>query len=458
MKATISCLLLLSLTLCGCEGFLNVDPPTSKIPRQLVFQDDAMATSAIAGIYTDLYSSTSFAGGTTESVVTLAGLSSDELKNSIADPPFLQFEKNDINPSAANVQTLWSSMYKTIYEANAVIAGLDASSSITAEVKNQLKGEALFVRAFAYFYLINLFGDVPLALTPDYQINSSLDRTPVKDVYVQIKTDLTAAEDLIGTRYVGTARVRPNKFAASALLSRVYLYEGDWARAEDKATNVISQKDLYALAANVNDVFQSTSREAIWQLKPRDNASYTNEGYYFSPLTAPQYNVLNDKIFDSLETGDLRGSSWITSSTSAGSKIYLPYKYRRYLLSGLTDEYSMVIRLAELYLIRAEARIQQDKVGDAISDIDIIRQRAGLPSIAETRPAISKDDFMTIVENERKIEFLVEWGHRWLDVKRWTHADARLSKPNLSNTDLLYPIPTNEITKNPRLKPQNDGY
>lgn len=442
----------------SCEDFLEIAPPTSKIPTELVFQDDDLATSALAGIYTDLYSATGFAGGSNQSVVSLAGLSADEVVNNKVDPIYLQFQSNDIDPSVAYVQSLWSSMYKSVYEANAVIEGLDASTELTASVKDQLKGEALFVRAFSYFYLVNLFGDVPLATSTDYNTNNTLARTPIVEVYDQIKNDLIDAENLLAEGYVSTGSIRPNKSAATALLARVYLYTGDWARAEDKATLVIAN-GLYNLPDNLNSVFLATSKEAIWQLRPEDRASYTNEGYWFSVSLGPLNNVLRDTVMTTFEAGDMRKGSWTTSVTSAGTTVYLPHKYKRHLFSGLTDEYSMVLRLAEVYLIRAEARLKQDKLAAAIADIDKIRQRAGLPLIQDTNPSIGKDNLMLAVEQERRVEFLVEWGHRWLDLKRWNRAEAVLAgiKPGFTSNDLLYPIPASELSKNSNLT-QNPGY
>jgi hypothetical protein len=120
----------------------------------------------------------------------------------------------------------------------------------------------------------------------------------------------------------------------------------------------------------------------------------------------------------------------------------------------------MVLRLAEMYLIRAEARLLQDKFSGAISDVDVIRQRAGLPRIQDTNPGISKSELMLAIERERRIEFLAEWGHRWLDLRRWKRAEAVLApvKTGWSNDDQLYPIPSSELSKNVNLQPQNDGY
>jgi hypothetical protein len=445
----------------ACDSFLDVDPPNSKIPSSVVFTDDAMANSALAGIYTQLYLTTSFASGSNQSIVACAGLSADELwNNPQSDPKYLEFQNNNINPSNTILLSLWNSMYNGIYQANATLEGLDRSSKLTVNTKSQLTGEALFVRGFCYFYLVNFFGDVPLTTTTSYEINNRLPRSAAANVYRQIIEDLSKAEDLLDDEYLGTERIRPNKFAASSLLARVYLYQEDWARAEDKATKVIEKTALYQLAAKLPNVFLSASTEAIWQLRPSDKAYYTNEGYYFSVFVAPNYNVLRTDVLNDFENGDLRLTNWTTSLTDGEKTIYLPFKYKKYIAVDLTNEYSIVIRLAELYLIRAEAMLMQGKLAKAIEDVDKIRYRAGLALLSQSNPTPDEGDILDVIQHERRIELMTEWAHRWLDLRRWklTETILKESKPGLSQTDLLYPIPSTELTKNTNLNPQNPGY
>jgi hypothetical protein len=120
----------------------------------------------------------------------------------------------------------------------------------------------------------------------------------------------------------------------------------------------------------------------------------------------------------------------------------------------------MVFRLAEQYLIRAEARAQQDNLIEAISDLDVLRNRAGISLIKNTTPGISKTNLLLAIEKERQVELFAEWGHRWLDLKRTNRADIVLAptKSKWSKDDTLYPIPTSEFNKNPRLGDQNPGY
>jgi hypothetical protein len=427
----------------------------------VVFSDNETATAALVGIYLDIYRNASFAGGGQLGLSTLAGLSSDELKNNPHnDPLSLDFEHNSLNASNSYVLGLWTSMYKAIYQANAIIEGLRNSSAISSSAKQQLTGEALFIRAFCHFYLVNIFGDVPLVITTNYATNNGLKRSNSSIVYDQIKSDLVSAEELMSNEYITTGRVRPNRFTATALLSRVYLYTNDWPRAEDKATNIISNSDLYYLPNNLKDVFLQGSTEAIWQIKPADKATFTNEGYYFSVVFGPQFNVLNSSIPLEYEPNDQRKENWLISTMSGNKTVYLPYKYKKFDLSTPTNEYSMVIRLAELYLIRSEARLKQDKLSGAISDLDVVRARAHLPLIQDTNPHITKDSLFLQIVHERQIELMTEWGHRWFDLKRWGLAIDVLDsmKSDLVVGDLVYPIPQQELNNNTNLNPQNAGY
>jgi hypothetical protein len=146
---------------------------------------------------------------------------------------------------------------------------------------------------------------------------------------------------------------------------------------------------------------------------------------------------------------------WLKANVISGQSFYYPFKYK--VRSGTpVTEYLVVLRLAEQYLIRAEARVQQDKLQAAKDDLNEIRKRAGVPNTT----AATKQEILTALEHERQTEFFAEWGHRWLDLKRTERANAVLGVlkvPNWQATDVLYPIPLQEIQRNPALV-QNEGY
>jgi hypothetical protein len=373
-----------------------------------------------------------------------------------------------------------------VYKCNAAIDGLQKSTKLTPAVHQQLLGEAKFMRAFFYFYLVNLFGDVPLALSTDAEANTLLARSPKADVYSQIIADLKEAKDLMNSNYpdatlLGTTieRVRPTKWAAEALLARVYLFTSDYANAETEASGVINNTALYGPLPAFNSVFLKNSKESIWQLQPTANNLNTIEGRMFViPPTGPNSSFnpvrLSTFLLNSFEPNDQRITigNWIsrtiynTSSTTKDT-VYFPFKYKIYSSPGVTSagamsEYFMVLRLGEQYLIRAEARAKQNKISEAQGDLNAIRTRAGLANTTAT----DQPSLLTAILDERRHELFCEWGHRWLDLKRTGKVDAVMTviTPLKSNGTIqwrsyqqLYPISQGELDKAPNLT-QTQGY
>jgi hypothetical protein len=441
------------LTQISCKKFLEIEAPVSSLVQETVFQSDDVATSAMTGIYT-LMAASGYASGSQTSITVYGGLTSDEFKSYNAG--LNEFFENQISATNINVSNLWSNLYQRIYAANAMIEGLDAATNLTPSIKLQLKGEALFIRAFNYFYLVNLFGPVPLNLSTDYTANQAAKRTPENIVYQQIIADLKSSEGLLSEDYVTSEKVRPNASAARALLARTYLYLEDWENAEKYATLVIG-KNIYNLIA-LDDVFLKNSKEAIWQLMPAAGTN-TLEGNLFILNATPVYISLDEKlVMNGFETNDKRKTSWIRSFSNSTGTYFYPFKYKVKSSTAVT-EYSMVLRLAEQYLIRSEARANRNNIIEAIKDIDAIRNRAGLALLSSSNPNIGKSNLLNIIQGERKIELLSEWGHRWFDLKRIKSANEVLSliKPNWQPTDLYYPISQIEISRNINII-QNEGY
>ncbi|HEY0609753.1 MAG TPA: RagB/SusD family nutrient uptake outer membrane protein [Chitinophaga sp.] len=459
-------LLRMALLFCimpACKKFIEVPLPGTEIFPEDVYDSDLTASGAVTGIYGYMINNNAWASGNTQSVTFLCALSADELENYSSELVPREFYENAIKTNNAAVENaFWDPAYLYIYAANAVLEGLDRSPRVSSATKKQLQGEALFIRAFCHFYLVNLFGPVPYLDSTAYEDNIVRERTPVSTVYQQIITDLRAAQEKLNAEYVRVERVRPNKWAATALLARVFLYAGNWKEAEAQATAVIAQSAAYHLDS-LNGVFLKNSKETIWQLMPNNSeAGNTWEGKNFILNAAPSTGesnaaILSQQLLNAFESGDHRRSAWVDSIASVDrSRMYFfPYKYKIQNSTEL-QEYSMVLRLAELYLVRAEARAQQGKISGAKADLNMIRKRAGLP----TTTADSRAALLGAIAHEREVELFTEWGHRWLDLKRTGTADAVLGTvkaPGWQTTDALYPIPENERAQNPELT-QNPGY
>jgi hypothetical protein len=339
-----------------------------------------------------------------------------------------------------------------IKNANYAISGLSRSTTLTPLVKDQLLGEAKFHRAFIYFYLVNLYGDVPMPLTDDAIAAASMARTPAGQVWAQIIADLTEAQALLPTAYQGTFRARVNKWAAASLLARVHLYRKDYAKAEALATQVIAS-GTYSLQPPAS-TFVNTSNEIIWQIANTTGVSTFGANYLAATGSIPTY-TLYDTLYRSFEAGDLRKTNWTGTTTVGTTTYYFVNKYK--VRTGTGNEYNVVLRLAELYLIRAEARAQQSNLSGAKDDVDAIRTRAGFGGLSSS---LTQAQMLLAIEQERKVELFGEWGHRWLDLKRTSRADAVIGgqKPTTwQPTDVLYPIPDQQRQLNANLT-QNQGY
>jgi hypothetical protein len=443
----------------ACRKFVSIDPQRNQIVTAEVFADSANATAAVIGIYVKAVNiSTNFSFG--NGAVTLcAGLSADELAASNATPDEAEIASNSITPQNERNRSLWTSAYPLIYQMNACIEELRNNTAIRLSLRDQLLGEVLFMRGYFYFYLSQLFGDVPLVLSTRYTENARLPRTPVSQVFSQIVQDLGEAEQLLPAAYPSSGRLRPNKYAATSLLARIHLYLQQWQPAEEESSRVIAS-GIYTLEADLNKVFLTSSNEAIFQLRPIQPGYGTAEGAIFNPGTSasslPKY-TLTPYLLSAFEAGDLRKARWVNSKTVNGTPYAYPYKYKLTFDNGSTPAESYVLlRLAEQYLIRAEARLRRNNPAGAVADLNLIRSRAGLPDITSADPAT----IAASIEQERRVELFAEWGHRWFDLKRLNRADAVLGiikAPGWQTTSQLYPIPFYEIAANPALT-QNPGY
>lgn len=459
-------ILTLSLALiaaASCKKYVDTPLPKNELVSELVFTDDKTATAAMVGLYSNMNAFNYYYANVLMNYLT--AMQADDLYYLSTFANYDVFRQNSLLPSSQYVQSMWKDQYAYIYHANACIEGLTAAAALTPAVKNQLLGEAHFMRAFLHFYLVNMYGDVPLITTTNYLENNVKPREKTAVVYDTIISDLITAKKLMADNYPSTNRVRPNKAAATALLARVYLYTKQWAAAETEASLVLNNS-LYSLLKDLNGVFLANSREAIWQLQPVNVAGGRNtwEGFTSTPATAtasPAFRLDTTNLIAKFETGDLRLANWTgLRKLSTGATVYFPFKYKvrtnPTTVTTLT-EYSMVMRLAEQFLIRAEARIQQDKLNEGRADLDSIRLRAALTVLPTN---LDKAALLLAVEKERKLELFVEWGHRWFDLKRTNRSTAVLGPVKGSfwqATDTLYPIPTNAIKTNIYLE-QNEGY
>ncbi len=463
-------ILLILITFASCKKLVSIPDPTSTITTSQVFSTSEQAVAAMDGVYYNMVNNNSM-GLLTGGMTIFTGFSSDELvvyNQNSSDA--IQFNKNLLT-SSNNILylQLWRSPYSIIYQTNAIIDGLENSTTLSDSLKQQFISQSKFVRAFIYLNLINLFGDVPFPITPDWRQNSSLKRTNVPDIYEYIISDLMNAQKTLLPDYTfnNGERTIPNKWAATSLLARLFLYKKDWQNAEEQASRVINNTSLFALVPDLSKVFAPNSLEAIWQLQQDRSASpftATREGNSFIPragATFGPFAFLTTSLLNSFETLDSRRINWIAEKTIAGTTYYYPYKYKIGLsqatANGTYAEYYTIFRLSEQFLIRAEARAMQNNLEGAINDLNSIRIRANLTAFPDT---LSQQQVLDAIIHERRIELFAEWGHRWIDLKRWGIAQEILNVnkgSNMSFDALLYPIPASELQTGPNIV-QNPGY
>lgn len=481
----------------SCKKFLDIGAPVTTLNQENVFSTDLTATQVITGFYASL-SEENMNNPTNPlvfgSLFTSAGVAGDELTLYSSNSNLVPYYTNAVLANSTN--NPWSRIYNYIFRTNIAIQGLEASDQLTLSTKNQLLGECKFFRAFCYFYLVNLYGDVPIPVETDPEINRLLGRSKKDLVYQQIFKDLNEAVNKLSVDFldanlkVTSERTRPTQWAAKALLSRAYLYHGDYLEAENAASSVI-ENNHFDLTSSIDDVFKKNSQETIWALQPV--FANTNQGYntgegkiLLLPVGGPNASFpvsLSSNVVDNFEHGDMRKTKWTNSiTTTTGITYNYASKYKANAIQSTVTEYSIVLRLGEVYLIRAEARAKQGqaKFATAVADLNKLRSRArALPTSSSDTPlpalssSMSQANMLSAIERERFSELFTEWGHRWLDLKR----TPGFANPSVSRADelmpeicakkggvwspnwKLWPIPMDDLLRNPNMQgQQNPGY
>lgn len=440
--------LLIGLT--GCDDMLEAELPINELSSEVVYASDPTAEATINGIYQSMVTNTYY-----NSLHTILGQTADELilKTLLSNV----YTTNEMIETDNSAGAMWTDFYKTIYNANNSIKGISESKTLTPAKTKLWIAEAKFLRAYSYFYLTNLWGDVPLILTTNIDETSIAPRNTQTEIYNQIILDLKDAETDLPIDYLGysSLRVRATKAAAQALLSRVYLYLGNWTEASNYATLVINDTSNYKIITGLtstNNPFIADNKEAILQI-PYFNVTYTYEGGALF-TSAGTYMLRNGNTL--FETGDARKTNWTGTTVAADGQTYtIPRKYKN-AYTTTPVERSTILRLGELYLIRAEARVKLNNITGAQEDINVIRNRALLGNTTLT----DSDQLLALIALERQRELFAENGHRWFDLKRTGKIDEVLGTTSgkiWASTDSLFPIPETARRSNPFLG-QNLGY
>lgn len=436
------------LSLASCQKFLDVQPKESVSDEQTIF-DVTSATEAVRGIY-NAFANGSYYGTTFQSIGYLSG---DNVQWTGSQSQVQEFINHNVRSDNSTISAAWGQIYVAINRANNVIDKVPTLQDphFTEANKNQLLGEAYFLRALAYFDLVRTWGGVPLILKPTLKAtdNSGVARSTKQQTYAQVLDDLNKAEGLLP---VSTDRYRATAKTVWALKSRYYLYQGDWANAESYATKVISDVTNYQLKSPYNSFFANGARgtvESVFEIYYNGTTETNGHGGQWLPQTlgGTRQWAPNDAFVALANNAIIGGNRSALVAKDNQNRWYGT------LYPSTTASASYMIRIAELFLIRAEARAQQNLLtgtNGALFDLNAVRTRAGL----DASTASTQADVLLAIENERRVEFAFE-PHRWFDLVRTNRATAVLGVTD--TTKFILPLPSQQILLDPALK-QNPGY
>lgn len=455
----ITLFLAVTTLMCSCEKLIEIEDPTDSLSAEATYSSREGIKSAATGLYT----------GTVHSNVyyyqvpfIYYSMFSDDMNYYRANNA--EYFENTYTETTSYINTMWTQLYKNVYQVNDFIAHISNSSLLTDAERRQYMGEALWFRAYDYFWLVSSWGDVPLVLSNKYEETSMLPRSSTETVWQQIISDLkTSAEYLAGT---SSPKTRITSSAAIALLARAYLYTGQWQQAIDAANLLIPASDGGSGTSfkleTITRVFLSSSNEAILHFNMEGfigsstYVGYTREAVFAIPTGKTVQYKLSPELVASLQSdmSDQR-NTWMGSVGTT----YYPYKYKQNTTPSSSDlyEYQIILRLAEQYLIRAEANAHLGNTEAAVSDVNVIRNRAGVADLASS---LTQEEILLAIEEERRKEYFCEQGHRWFDLRRTGRIDAVLSQVSWKKWQshkALLPIPQQELNTNKNLT-QNEGY
>lgn len=477
-----------SLALVSCEDIITEEPLDFLVPGSFP-GSEADAVAATTAAYTRLHSSIiSFYYGFIPSDIAFQGQHNKR--------PVSWFI--DLNANNGDATVMWQENYQGVALANNVIEFVPAVD-MDENLKSRLIGEAKFLRAFYYFELVRVYGDVPLLTTVAQPVDlQGITRNSVEEIYSQIEQDLTDAIPVLPLSYEIIDAGRATRGAATALLARVHLTQSEWAEANSRADEVISSGQ-YGLVADYNALW---SQNAEYVLMPGLDGGNVNENVFDIQFQQDERNDLKQSWVASRDTevggvnaigggwenmlpttdylamfeaGDTRRDISYTTEID-GNVLESP---RTPGAGPITGKYlnvggdaprgnngsqnTYVIRYSDVLLMRAEAENELNGPTNAYPFINKVRERAGLPPLA----GLSMDEFRIALRKERATELGFE-GIRKFDLLRWgvfietiqNVQDPWMAEPaaNVQSHHVLMPVPAREIEISEENITQNTGY
>ncbi len=463
--------------LTSCNDFLNLSPEY-QINEIDYYQSEEDYETAVIGIYNLLQSLHNLTIMYPSELLT----DNTEINSYTWGSVVAEFDEAEVTSANSTINSIWTSCFTAIAYSNNILSRID-DIEMSETKHNQFEGEALFLRAYCYFDLVRLFGDVPIVdvafRSPDEISSFDMSRRPVSEVYTLIKNDLIDAASLLNG--IELSKGRASEGAAKTLLGKVYLTLNEYENASGTLKEVIDMH-AYSLVDNYGSMFDGTneeSDESIFEIEYLSgdlgegnsfSSSYTpglfNMAIFPNNMNGNGYMCPTQDLFDAYEDGDERKTASVIDSVLLTDGTYehtlcgLKFVDFSTGTSGDGGINYTALRYADVLLMYAEALNESNQTSDALPYLNEVRERAGLAALS----GLSKEEFTLAMEKERRIEFFHE-GHRWFDLLRTGRAKTVLntyfesvgSSYTLDDYELLMPIPDDELEVSPELE-QNDGY
>jgi tetratricopeptide (TPR) repeat protein len=478
MKKIAFILALASFLTMSCQkDFIELNP-ISTVSVEAVYKTDKDFQDAVVGIYSMLRNQY-------QDLWIFGDLRADDSWHALGNDAFLvSVDKFNMNSDAALMISTWRNYYSTISRANLILDKIAAADPAVVTNKDRHIAEAKFLRAFAYFDLVRIFGDVPLNTKPTtIEEGYTKTREKVDKIYDEvIIKDLLDAEAKLPAKYTGVDVGRATKGAAKAILARVYMTRKDFVKAEAKLQEVTTLG--YSLLPNYKDLFDYTKdehhAEYIFDIEYQDgnlgagsgfsnkflpkSANSLAETFYGIKGGAGEQNTPTLALFDSFDPTDPRRDLTVAKGYTDNNGVFQGFLQiatftKKYLAitNSLNDSKVnwKVIRYADVLLMYAEALNENGKTDAALTYLNQVRTRANMPKFT----ALSKDQLRTKIYDERIWELSME-GVRWFDLARTDRLVSVMQPLGLKPYMALFPIPLVEIQiiNNPTVLPQNPGY
>lgn len=431
--------------LSSCTSFLT-QTPADYADDASVISNEASAESALNGAYHRLGETAYYGGKYFDAGINLAA---DNVDWTGSLNYYYDFDTHGYSAENQLLEYAWYAIYATVNQANQVIARTNALSNIDDATKNRITAEATVIRSLAFFDLARTWGNVPIVkeATASPTQFDGVKQTAAKEVYKDVVSDVLSVYDNLPAT---VDHVHITRDAANALLARAYLYLEDWENAEKYAGNVIDGGN-YSLVEIQDLIDTKQTAESIFELAY--TTSFTNEqsNYWRSPDDGGRHEwgptkELVTLLADETVGGD-RKAYYADYSTAQVPDYYVGTLYHR----STNDDNVIIFRLAEMYLIRAEARAKKTSadLSGALADLNVIRKRSHVAELSLT----SQSDIIQAIEDENRVEFALE-PHRWFDLVRTGRAEAVLG---VQTYQTVFPIPFSDIEADKDLV-QNDKY